>query len=166
MKMLSFRTTETREYRFALFLHRNNTFSSITQVLQEVPAPMWNLILIEHNKNARKGSKVEPQKTLYNSTYKVCEFWRSVKRIRIFNNVAEMLFNKDGMGNMSLKCPLAVGTYVMTNIHVPPDTSILKFMYHPNTIYTLFGNVYSLEKNKKMILKCTYEINATVIKSC
>lgn len=149
-----------------MYLHKNNTISSISTVVKEVPTPMWNLILIQHNKETRRGSKVEPQKILYNSTYKVCDFWRSLKRIRVFNNVADMLFNKDGMGNMSLKCPLAVGTYVMQNVHVPPDTTMLKIMYWPNTMYTLYGNIYSLERNKKLILKCTYEINATIIKSC
>lgn len=164
--MSSFRTTESPDYRFYMTLHNNQTLSSVTQVIKEVAIPMWNLILIQHNNDARRGSKVEAKKILYNSTYKVCEFWRYVKRIRIFNNVAQMLFNKKGMGNMSLRCPLAVGTYVMQNIHVPPDTGILKFMYWPNTLYSLYGNVYSQLPDKSMILKCTYEINATVIKSC
>ncbi|XP_037818455.1 uncharacterized protein LOC119608200 [Lucilia sericata] len=166
LKMSSFRTTETPNYRFVMTLHNNQTLSSITRVIKEVPIPMWNLILVQHNNDARRGSKVEAKKILYNATYKVCEFWRYVKRIRVFNNVAQLLFNKKGMGNMSLKCPLAVGTYVMQNIHVPPDTGILKFMYWPNTIYSLFGNVYSQMPDKRMVLMCTYEINATVIKSC
>lgn len=164
--MLSFHTTESPDYRFAMTFHKNQTLSSVTHVLKEVAVPMWNLILVQYNNDVRRGSKVDPKKILYNSTYKVCDFWRSVRRIRIFNNVAQMLFNKKDMGNMSLKCPLEVGTYVMLNIHVPPDTGILKYMYWPNTLYTLFGNVYSQLSDKKMILKCTYEINATVVKSC
>ena len=166
LKMFSFRTTESPDYRFTMTLHNNQTLSSVTRVLKQVAVPMWNLILVQYNNDVRRGSKVDPKKILYNSTYKVCEFWRTVKRIRIFNNVAQMLFNKKGMGNMSLKCPLEVGTYVMLNIHVPPDTGILKYMYWPNTLYTLFGNVYSQLSDKKMVLKCTYEINATVVKSC
>lgn len=158
--MLSFRTTETPEYRFVMQLHKNQTLSSITRVLEEIHIPTWNLILVQHN------IRSNAVKVLYNTTVKVCDFWHYMKRIRIFNIVAENLFKQEGRSNMSLKCPLKVGTYFMRDIMVPPDTAILKFMYVPQTTYTLFGNVYAQLPNKRMILKCSYEINGTVLKSC
>uniref|UniRef100_A0A1I8MAA5 MD-2-related lipid-recognition domain-containing protein n=1 Tax=Musca domestica TaxID=7370 RepID=A0A1I8MAA5_MUSDO len=162
MKILTFRTTETPTYLFSMVKHSNQTLSSVTKVLETIQTPMWNIILIQYTKEGRK----ELKKSFYNSTIKVCDFWRHMKRIRFFGNLANTLFKNPNSGNMSLACPLEVGTYIMKNIHVPTDTGVLRYIYRPNTMYGLFGNVYSQLKNKKLVLKCSYEINGTVTKSC
>lgn len=162
MQILSFRTTDTPSYRFNMELHANQTLSSVTRVIEEVPTPVWNLVVVQYTKEGRRFDR----KSFYNTSVRVCDFWRNMKRIRIFGNLANTLFKTTNSGNMSLVCPLEVGTYVMKNIHVPPNTGFLKYIYRPNTMYGLFGNVYSQLSNKKMVLKCTYEINGTVIKSC
>lgn len=162
MKILTYRTTETPTYLFSMVKHSNQTLSSVTKVLETIQTPMWNIILIQYTKEGRK----ELKKSFYNSTIKVCDFWRHMKRIRFFGNLANTLFKNPNSGNMSLACPLEVGTYIMKNIHVPTDTGVLRYIYRPNTMYGLFGNVYSQLKNKKLVLKCSYEINGTVTKSC
>uniref|UniRef100_A0A1I8NS32 MD-2-related lipid-recognition domain-containing protein n=2 Tax=Stomoxys calcitrans TaxID=35570 RepID=A0A1I8NS32_STOCA len=159
MKLLSFRTTDTPQYRFQMEFNSNQTLSSVTRVLEPVPTPMWNLILVQYYKQGRRTIK----KNVYNTKIIVCNFWRQMERLRIFNNLADNLFKDPDSGNMSLACPLQVGTYVMKNIYLPADAGLLKFIFRPNTIYGLFGYVYSQLPNKKLILKCTYEINGTVI---
>lgn len=70
--------------------------------------------------------------------------------------------------NMSLACPLKTGIYVMNAIQVPPDTALLKFMYQPNTLYTVQGTVYSLNPKDGVTRHaiCHYEVNATIFKTC
>ncbi|XP_039961905.1 uncharacterized protein LOC126760661 [Bactrocera neohumeralis] len=165
LKILSFRSTDTPDYRLVMDWQKNMTLTASTYVRKAVATPTWHLQLLQLNTKRNQLGKIEPPKSLYNATYKTCEFWKYVKRIRVFNNVAQQLLSKSG-GNMSLDCPLSVGTYVFKNIHVPPDTGMLKFMYWPNTIYTLLGTVYDQRPNKTLEKLCHYEINGTVIKSC
>uniref|UniRef100_W8BVN3 Uncharacterized protein n=1 Tax=Ceratitis capitata TaxID=7213 RepID=W8BVN3_CERCA len=143
----------------------NGTLSATTHVLKAVNMPTWHIQLLQLNTRRSQLGKIDPPKSLYNATYKTCEFWKYVRRIRVFSNVAQQLLSKGG-GNMSLECPLAAGTYVFKNIQVPPDTGMLKLMYWPNTLYTLIGTVYDRQSDKSLVKLCYYEINGTVIKSC
>ncbi|XP_037931851.1 uncharacterized protein LOC119666643 [Teleopsis dalmanni] len=163
LRMTSFRTEDTPSYRFFMNFNGDKTsLSSVSKVLKDVNVPMWHVVLSQMPQTSKK----DLPKTLYNGTYKICQFWRYIKHTKAFNNVVHLIFDKESGSNMSFTCPLVSGTYVMQNIRVPPDTAILKLMYWPNTMYSLIGTVYSQGQNKTMEKLCRYEINATVKKLC
>ncbi|EDW58174.1 uncharacterized protein [Drosophila virilis] len=167
MKPLNFSTWDTPKYRLVMKLHeRNNSLSSITYVHQDVAIPLWHLVLVQHPSKRRGALRLDPPRTLYNATVKTCDFWKYIRRVSAWNTAAKLMLSGGG-SNMSLACPLKQGIYVMNIIQVPPDTSILKFMYQANTVYTVHGTVYSLNPKdgiKKAI--CYYEVNATISKHC
>ncbi|KAH8272744.1 hypothetical protein KR026_007458, partial [Drosophila bipectinata] len=171
MKLVGISTWDTPAYRLKMNMFlKNNSMSSVTTVHQEVPIPLWHLVLLQHPRKRGGGAaslRVELPRILYNSTTKTCDFWKYIRHVSAWNNVAKLMLSKNA-SNMSLACPLKAGVYVMNRIQVPPDTALLKFMYHPNTIYTLEGTVYSLNPKDKVSKKalCHYEVNATIFKSC
>ncbi|KAH8300837.1 hypothetical protein KR018_012591, partial [Drosophila ironensis] len=171
MKLLGVSTWETPVYGLKVnMFEKNNSMSSVTTVLQDVAIPMWRIVLIQQPRK-RTSAPVSPRgevpRVLYNATTKTCDFMKYMRHVSAWNNVAKLVLAK-GASNMSLACPLKRGVYVMNRIQVPPDTAILKFMYHPNTIYTLDGTVLSQNPKDKGSLRtlCRYEINATIFKSC
>ncbi|TDG40867.1 hypothetical protein AWZ03_012710 [Drosophila navojoa] len=167
MKLLSFSSWDTPTYKLEMKLHeRNNSMSSVTTVLEDVPVPQWHLIFIQNPSKRRNGMRSDTVRTIYNSTIKTCDFWKYIRRVNAWNNAAKLIISGGG-SNMSLDCPLKRGIYTMNVIQVPPDTSILKFMYQPNAIYTVIGTVYSLNpKNGSRKAMCHYEVNCTIIKHC
>ncbi|XP_030386704.1 uncharacterized protein LOC115633402 [Scaptodrosophila lebanonensis] len=166
MKILGQRVWDTPKYELHMILHeKNNSLSSVTIVHEDVQIPLWHLTIMQHPRG--RSGRVETARTLYNSTTKTCEFFKYIKRVRVFNNVAQLMLSS-GSSNLSLDCPLKAGVYALNVIQVPPDTGLLKFMYHPNTIYTLHGTVYSLSP-KDGVTKtrlCRYEVNGTIFKTC
>ncbi|XP_068149564.1 uncharacterized protein [Drosophila tropicalis] len=169
MKILGTRSWDTPNYGLDFKMHtNNNSMSSMTYVRQEVPIPLWHLVLLQHPSKKRTNSdRPELPRVLYNSTTKTCEFWKYIRHVTAWNNVAKIMLTKGG-SNMSLACPLKVGNYAMNVIQVPPDTALLKFMYHPNTLYSLEGTVFSLNPHDGVTRKrlCHYEVNATIFKAC
>ncbi|EDX02200.2 uncharacterized protein Dyak_GE17423, isoform H [Drosophila yakuba] len=170
MKFVGARSWDTPSYGLKLnMFEKNNSMSSVTTVRQDVAIPLWHLVLLQHprKRSAASATRAELPRTLYNGTTKTCDFWKYIRHVSAWNNVAKLILSK-GASNMSLGCPLKTGVYVMNRIQVPPETTILKFMYHPNTLYTLEGTVYSLNPKDKVTKKalCYYEINATIFKSC
>ncbi|KAH8236012.1 hypothetical protein KR032_012280 [Drosophila birchii] len=168
MKLLGIRSWDTPAYGLKMNLfEKNNSMSSVTTVRQDVAIPLWHLVLLQHPRKRGASARAELPRTLYNSTTKTCDFWKYIRHVSAWNNVAKLMLSK-GASNMSLACPLKRGVYVMNRIQVPPETAILKFMYHPNTVYTLEGTVFSLNPKDGVSKKalCHYEVNATIFKSC
>ncbi|XP_002022431.2 uncharacterized protein LOC6597290 [Drosophila persimilis] len=171
MKLVSVRTWDTPNYGLKInMFERNNSMASVTTVRQDVAIPLWHLVLLQQPRKRNGGgspSRTELPRTLYNSTTKTCDFWKYMRHVSAWNNVAKLMLSK-GASNMSLACPLKVGVYMMNRIQVPPDTALLKFMYHPNTLYTLEGTVYgqSPKDGATRRFLCKYEVNATIFKSC
>ncbi|XP_016948253.1 uncharacterized protein LOC108023365 [Drosophila biarmipes] len=171
MKLVGVRSWDTPNYGLKInMFEKNNSMSSVTTVRQDVAIPLWHLVLLQHPRKRSSTSaapRAELPRTLYNSTTKTCDFWRYIRHVSAWNNVAKLMLSK-GASNMSLACPLKQGVYVMNRIQVPPETALLKFMYHPNTLYTLEGTVYALNPKDKVTKKalCYYEVNATIYKSC
>ncbi|ALC49654.1 CG12662 [Drosophila busckii] len=145
----------------------NNSMSSLTFVRKDVPIPMWNLLLLQHPVKRHNKLRTERPRVLYNSSVRTCEFWKYVRRFGAWNNAAKQMLSTGG-SNLSLDCPLKKGVYSLNVITIPPDTAFLKFMYHPNTIFSIHGTVYSVNpkntSSKQPI--CHYEINTTVVKTC
>ncbi|XP_023176369.1 uncharacterized protein LOC111603127 [Drosophila hydei] len=167
MKPLNFSSWDTPNYRLFMKLHiRNNSLSSVTIVHKEVAIPIWHLVILQNPNKRRNGIRSDMARTIYNSSIKTCEFWKYIRRVTAWNNAAKLILSGGG-SNMSLDCPLKRGTYMMNIIQVPPDTSILKFMYQPNAIYSVIGTVYSLNpKNSSKEAICHYEVNTTILKNC
>jgi len=170
MKLVGAKSWDTPSYGLKLnMFEKNNSMSSVTTVRQDVAIPLWHLVLLQHPRKRSSASapRAELPRTLYNGTTKTCDFWKYIRHVSAWNNVAKLILSK-GASNMSLACPLKTGVYVMNRIQVPPETALLKFMYHPNTLYTLEGTVYSLNPKDKVTRKalCYYEVNATIYKSC
>ncbi|KAH8294572.1 hypothetical protein KR044_011135 [Drosophila immigrans] len=168
MKPLNFSLWDTPNYGLVMKLHeRNNSLSSVTTVRKEVAIPMWHLVLLQHPSKRRNNNRVEMPRTLYNSSVKTCEFWKYIRRVNAWHNAAKLMLSGAG-SNMSLACPLKPGVYTMNVIQMPPDTTILKFMYQPNTIYSIHGTVYSLNPKDSKIRHpvCHYEVNTTIHKTC
>ncbi|XP_052849109.1 uncharacterized protein LOC128260285 [Drosophila gunungcola] len=170
MKLVGVKSWDTPNYGLKInIFEKNNSMSSVTTVRQDVAIPLWHLVLLQHprKRSSASATRAELPRTLYNSTMKTCDFWKYIRHVSAWNNVAKLMLAK-GASNMSLACPLKTGVYMMNRIQVPPETAILKFMYHPNTLYTLEGTVYAQNPNDKVIKRalCHYEINATIYKSC
>ncbi|XP_034490348.1 uncharacterized protein LOC117793990 [Drosophila innubila] len=168
MKPLNFSLWDTPNYGLVMKMHvRNNSLSSVTTVRKEVAIPMWHLVLLQHSTRRRSNTRVEQPRTLYNSSVRTCEFWKYIKRVNAWNNAAKLMLSGAG-SNMSLACPLKPGIYTMNVIQIPPDTAILKFMYQPNTIYTVLGTVYSVNPKDGVTRHpiCHYEVNTTIHKTC
>lgn len=168
MKPLNFSSWDTPNYGLTMKLFdRNNSMSSVTTVRKDVPIPLWHLLLMQHPGKRRATMRTEQPRILYNSTMKTCEFWKYIRRVNAWNNAAKQMLSGAG-SNMSLACPLKTGIYVMNAIQVPPDTALLKFMYQPNTLYTVQGTVYSLSPKDGVTRHaiCHYEVNATIFKTC
>lgn len=139
-------------------MNKNNSLHAVTKVLRPVNVPTWNFILFQYGRNS--------QNMMFNTSVNVCNFWANMKRLRVVAQLAEYILKRPNSGNLSLTCPLGVGTYTLENIHVPQELSAFKLFYRPNTTYGLFGNVYDQMSKKKYALKCSYEINATIYKLC
>ncbi|KAH8397491.1 hypothetical protein KR222_007920, partial [Zaprionus bogoriensis] len=168
MKPLNFTMWDTPDYRLVMKLYdKNNSMSSVTTVHKDVPIPLWHLLLMQHPSRRRASTRSEQPRILYNSTVKTCEFWKYIRRVNAWNNAAKVMLSGAG-SNMSLACPLKAGVYTMNSIQVPRDTALLKFMYQPNTIYTVQGTVYSLNPKDGVTRHpiCHYEVNATIFKTC
>ncbi|XP_041451440.1 uncharacterized protein LOC111067005 [Drosophila obscura] len=171
MKLVGIRTWDTPSYSLKMkMFEKNNSLSSVTTVRQDVAIPLWQLVLLQQPRKRNGGgasSRTELPRTLYNATTKTCDFWKYMRHVAAWNNVAKLMLSK-GASNMSLACPLKVGVYMMNRIQVPPDTALLKFMYHPNTLYTLEGTVFGLNPKDGVTKQklCKYEVNATIFKSC
>ncbi|XP_051859539.1 uncharacterized protein LOC117564881 [Drosophila albomicans] len=167
MKPLNFTVWDTPNYGLEMKLYeKNNSLSSVTTVRKEVPIPLWHLVLVQHP-SRRRANRLEQPRTLYNSSVKTCEFWKYIRRVNAWNNAAKLMLSGAG-SNMSLACPLKTGVYTMNVIQIPPDTAILKFMYQPNTIYSIRGTVHSLNPKDGVSRHpiCHYEVNATIYKTC
>ncbi|KAH8408994.1 hypothetical protein KR009_004913, partial [Drosophila setifemur] len=171
MKLMGATSWDTPGYGLKInMFEKNNSMSSVTFVRQDVAIPLWHIVLLQHPRKRSGGAsqtRAESPRTLYNATTKTCDFWKYIRHVSAWNNVAKLVLSK-GASNMSLACPLKAGVYVMNRIQVPPETAILKFMYHPNTVYTLEGTVYGLNPKDRVTKKalCHYEVNATIFKSC
>ncbi|KAL7743507.1 hypothetical protein ACLKA6_018642 [Drosophila palustris] len=165
---LNFSLWDTPNYGLTMKMHlKNNSLSSVTTVRKEVAIPLWRLVLLQHSNRRRSNNRVEQPRTLYNSSMRTCEFWKYIKRVNAWSNAAKLMLSSGG-SNMSLACPLKTGIYTMNVIQIPPDTSILKFMYQPNTIYSIQGTVYSVNPKNGATghAICHYEVNATISKLC
>ncbi|XP_067635312.1 uncharacterized protein [Eurosta solidaginis] len=160
LKYLNYSYNDSPDYRVSMLWKNQYSFMTLTQVSKAVQLPIWSVNISQH-----LIKRNQPPKLLHNGTYKTCEFWKNIKQINIINTFAEQLFFKSG-SNLSMECPLPVGTYVLKNIHIPSDSNILRYMYWPNTLYSFVGAVYNEQPNKTLERLCNYEVNATVIKSC
>jgi len=132
MKLVGAKSWDTPSYGLKLnMFEKNNSMSSVTTVRQDVAIPLWHLVLLQHPRKRSSASapRAELPRTLYNGTTKTCDFWKYIRHVSAWNNVAKLILSK-GASNMSLACPLKTGVYVMNRIQVPPETALPNVCAH------------------------------------
>ncbi|XP_055910447.1 uncharacterized protein LOC129944808 [Eupeodes corollae] len=157
MKLLTAKATGTEFYQVQATLNSNNTVDTLTEVLKEIAQPMWSFKLMQ------KGEHYS--KTHFDIILKSCELTNFIKRVRFFRELTSTFFRPE-KGNITLKCPMPKGTYVMKNLFIPPESSFMRFFFVPNTILTLRGGISEMKSNRKMEKLSTYEFNGTILRTC
>ncbi|XP_055910448.1 uncharacterized protein LOC129944809 [Eupeodes corollae] len=161
LKLLSCNTTDTFTYGLNISLYENSTLTARTIVRKDIQTPIWKFVVLERSRTSPS------QKIHYNGVIKTCDILNVIKRIRFLRELAVPLFNNPEKGNLSFKCPLRTGHYMLRDIDVPAKTGgVLKYLYTPNAIYTFDFKIYQQLPRNRMEKLCTLELNATIIKSC
>lgn len=95
----------------------------------------------------------------------MCNFAQFVKSVKVFSMVL-MVLTSPKSGNFTLSCPLKKGLYVMKDIYIPEDAPVLRFMYSPNSVYTIKAVHFGFLENGKKIQMQDINITMTIVKKC
>ncbi|XP_055914447.1 uncharacterized protein LOC129947776 [Eupeodes corollae] len=162
LKFLSVRTSDTKFYRLSATLNEDSTLTVITNVLKDVPGPMWKFAVIEYLKGTT-NTKIH-----FNGLLNTCDWFKTLNNIRILRQLVTPIFKDPKKGNFSFDCPFRVGVYVLKDVDVPAQSGagIMKYTYKPNSIYLIsFKVVQRLTKNKMEKLG-KVEMNSTITEIC
>lgn len=136
---------------------KDNTIGAVIVVAQDVQSYNSRVAVSRINKGTTR--------ILYKGVVDVCNFSKFEKNVKVFSSLFTILHD-GSTGNFSMSCPLKKGVYVMNNIRIPDNSPVLRFLYAPNSKYTMSGLNSWVFPNGSKFLMHDFNITLTIVKKC